>query len=63
MDAGIDHVRNFIQQTHYIFRLRTTLRSISFTCFKCRHFRGQEIQPRVIQGLFSVPLNFLIWLD
>ena len=45
MHAGIDHVRNFIQQTHYIFRLRTTLRSISFACFKCRRFRGQGLQP------------------
>ena len=45
MHAGIDHVRNFIQQTHYIFRLRTTLRSISFTCFKCRRSRGQGLQP------------------
>ena len=47
MHAGIDLVRNFIQQTHYIFRLRTTLRSISFTCFKCRRFRGQGLQPYV----------------
>ena len=45
MHAGIDHVRNFIRQTHYIFRLRTTLRSISFTCFKCRRFRCQGLQP------------------
>ena len=45
MHVGIDHVRNFIQQTHYIFRLRTILRSISFTCFKCRRFRGQGLQP------------------
>ena len=44
MHAGIDHVRNFIQQTHYIFRLRTTLRSISFP-FKSRRFRGQGLQP------------------
>ena len=45
MHAGIDHVRNVIQQTYYIFRLRTNLRSISFTCFKCRRFRGQGLQP------------------
>ena len=45
MHAGVDHVRNFIQQSHYIFRLRSALRSISFTCFKCRRFRGQGLQP------------------
>ena len=44
MHAGIDHVRNFIQQTHYIFRFRTTIRSIYFTCFQFHRFRGQRLQ-------------------
>ena len=40
-------LRNIIQQTHYIFRLRTTLRSISFICFICRRFCGQGLQPHM----------------
>ena len=44
LHAGIDHVRNFIQQAHCIFRMRTTPRSKSFTCFKCRCFCGQKLQ-------------------
>ena len=41
---GINHVRNFIQRTLYIFRFRTTFRTNFFTCFKCCRLRGRRLQ-------------------
>ena len=45
MHFGREYVKNFVQQSYYVFGLRDSLRSISYKCFECRRFKGQGLQP------------------
>ena len=45
MHFGTEYVKNFAQQSYYVFGLRDSLRSISYKCFECRRFKGQGLQP------------------
>ena len=45
MHFGTEYVKNFVQQSYYVFGLRDSLRSISYKCFECRRFKGQGLQP------------------
>ena len=38
-------VKAFVQQRYYVIRLRKTLLSIKYQCFRCRRFDTQNMQP------------------
>ena len=44
MHFGTEYVKNFAQQSYYVFGLRDSLRSISYKCFECPRFKGQGLQ-------------------
>ena len=42
---GTEPVKAFVQQRYHIIGLRKTLLSIKYSCFLCRRFAAQNIQP------------------
>ena len=45
MHFGTEYVKNFVQQSYYVFGLKDSLRSFSYKCFERRRFKGQGLQP------------------
>ena len=45
--AGPEYVKSFLQQRYFIFSVSAAQRTFSYRCFQCRHFRAENVKPKM----------------